>query len=89
MAGAAALIAWIVVGLAAGWLAAVLLPDGFGVVSHLVVGVLGAVIGGVLVSLAVPGDGGLVGSIVVAVAGAVVLLLMLRLVSRSKILADD
>ena len=70
-------------------LSAVMLPDGFGVVSHLVVGVLGAVIGGVLVSLAVPGDGGLVGSIVVAVAGAVVLLLMLRLVSRSKILADD
>ena len=83
-----ALAAWIVAGAAAGWLTAELLPGGFGTVSHVVVGSIGAVIGGSLVSLAVPGGAGLVGSLVVALVGAVVLLLMLRVVDRGRITAD-
>ena len=62
------LIAWLVVGLVAGWLAGQFMRGGgYGVVGDIVLGVIGAFVGGFIFSLVLPGSGvGLLGSIVVA-----------------------
>jgi len=78
------LIAWLLIGVVAGWLAGVLVKgSGFGLIVDTVVGMVGAVIGGWLSSLLnISIGGGLIGSVVIAVIGAVVLLLGIRVVKR-------
>jgi uncharacterized membrane protein YeaQ/YmgE (transglycosylase-associated protein family) len=73
-------VAWLIVGLIAGWLAGVFIKgSGFGVVGDIIVGIVGALIGGLLFSLLAPGASvGLVGSIVVAFVGACILLAIAR-----------
>jgi uncharacterized membrane protein YeaQ/YmgE (transglycosylase-associated protein family) len=77
---------WIVIGLIAGWLASAVVGGGFGVIGDIVVGVVGAFLGGfILRGLHVSTPfGGLAGSIFVAFIGAVVLLLLLRLINRTR-----
>ncbi|HEY0830634.1 MAG TPA: GlsB/YeaQ/YmgE family stress response membrane protein [Candidatus Dormibacteraeota bacterium] len=81
-------LAWIVVGLIAGAIAArVVAGRGFGCVADIVVGVAGAIIGGFLLS-ALFGASGTVGfwpSLVVAFIGAAVLLAVLKLVSGGRL----
>ena len=75
-------IAWILVGLIAGAIAArVVAGRGFGCIADIVVGVAGAIIGGFLLStfFGVSGNVGFWGSIVVAFIGAAVLLAALKL----------
>jgi uncharacterized membrane protein YeaQ/YmgE (transglycosylase-associated protein family) len=77
------IIAWIVVGLIAGWLAGMAMGGhGFGVLGNIIVGILGAVIGGFVAGLIFPGTdfttGFNVATIITAFIGAVVLLLILR-----------
>jgi uncharacterized membrane protein YeaQ/YmgE (transglycosylase-associated protein family) len=76
---------FILVGLAAGWLAGQLMKGGgFGVVGDIVVGVIGALLGGVLFrTLGVSAGGGLLGSLIVATIGAVILLFLLRLIKKA------
>jgi uncharacterized membrane protein YeaQ/YmgE (transglycosylase-associated protein family) len=79
------LILFILIGLAAGWLAGqVVKGGGYGVVGDIVVGVIGALIGGFLFqrSGAFAGSG-LLGSLIVATIGAVVLLFGLRLIKKA------
>jgi uncharacterized membrane protein YeaQ/YmgE (transglycosylase-associated protein family) len=79
------LILFILIGLAAGWLAGqVVKGGGYGVVGDIVVGVIGALIGGFLFqrSGAFAGSG-LLGSLIVATIGAVVLLFLLRLIKKA------
>lgn len=81
-------LAWIVVGLIAGAIAArVVAGRGFGCIADIVVGVAGALIGGFLLSalFGASGNVGFWGSIVVAFVGAVVLLAALKLVSGGKL----
>jgi uncharacterized membrane protein YeaQ/YmgE (transglycosylase-associated protein family) len=81
------IIAWIVVGLIAGWLADRFVKGGgFGLIGDLVVGLLGALIGGFLVGFLLQGrfGVGLFGSIVVAFIGAVILIYILRLVGGKR-----
>ncbi len=81
-------LAWIVVGLIAGAIAArVVAGRGFGCIADIVVGVAGAPIGGFLLSalFGASGNVGFWGSIVVAFVGAVVLLAALKLVSGGKL----
>jgi uncharacterized membrane protein YeaQ/YmgE (transglycosylase-associated protein family) len=70
------LIAWLVVGLIAGWLASMVMQGGgLGIIGDIVVGVIGAFIGGFVLSLfGFAGTAGLIGSILVAFVGAVILL---------------
>ena len=77
------ILAWLVVGLIAGWLAGrVMKGGGFGLVGDIVVGIIGAFIGGLLLSIfGLGSQAGFLGSIVVAFVGAVILLWLLRLVS--------
>lgn len=79
------LLAFLVVGLVAGWLAGVLVKGGgFGLIGDLVVGVVGAFLGGWLFGLfGISTGGGLLGSIIVATIGAIVLLFIVRLIKRA------
>lgn len=76
---------FLLIGLAAGWLAGQLMRgDGFGLVGDIVVGVVGALLGGYLFStFGVSTGGGLLGSLIVATIGAVVLLFGLRLIKSA------
>jgi uncharacterized membrane protein YeaQ/YmgE (transglycosylase-associated protein family) len=76
---------FILIGLAAGWVAGQLMKGGgFGVVGDIIVGVIGALLGGFLFrTLGVSAGGGLFGSLIVATIGAVVLLFLLRLIKKA------
>jgi uncharacterized membrane protein YeaQ/YmgE (transglycosylase-associated protein family) len=80
------LIAWLVVGLVAGWLAGQFMRGGgYGLVGDVVLGIIGASVGGFLFSFFVPGASvGLLGSIVVAFIGAVILIALARALSRGR-----
>ena len=80
------ILAWIVVGLIAGWLASqVMRGGGYGLIGDIIVGAVGAVIGGFLAGalLNIPNavNGINVTSILVAFVGAVILIAILRMVS--------
>jgi uncharacterized membrane protein YeaQ/YmgE (transglycosylase-associated protein family) len=79
------IIAWLVIGAIAGWLAGkVVEGSGFGLIVDIIVGIIGAVIGGYLAgALGIAVGGGWIASIIVAVIGAVILLFVLRLVKRA------
>jgi uncharacterized membrane protein YeaQ/YmgE (transglycosylase-associated protein family) len=74
------LLAWLLVGLVAGFLAGqVMKGGGYGVIGDIVVGILGAFLGGFLASLlGLTGSAGLLGSIVVAFIGAIALIALVR-----------
>jgi uncharacterized membrane protein YeaQ/YmgE (transglycosylase-associated protein family) len=75
------ILAYLVVGLIAGWLAGMAMGGrGFGVLGNIVVGVIGALLGGFVGSALFHWDvtGFNVGSIVLAFLGAVLFLLILR-----------
>lgn len=79
------ILTWIIVGLVAGVLAA-LVVGGYGLVADIVVGVVGAFLGGWIFRAAgwhAP-FAGLAGTIFVAFIGAVVLLLILHLIHRAR-----
>jgi uncharacterized membrane protein YeaQ/YmgE (transglycosylase-associated protein family) len=73
------IIAWIVIGLIAGWLAGLAMRGGgFGIAGDIITGLIGALIGGFLMSFFVEGDTGFWGSIVVSFIGACVLIAIVR-----------
>jgi uncharacterized membrane protein YeaQ/YmgE (transglycosylase-associated protein family) len=80
------LIAWLVVGLIAGWLAGQFMKGGgYGIIGDIVLGVIGAFIGGFIFSILLPGTSvGLIGSIIVAFIGAVILIAIARALTRGR-----
>ena len=83
------IIAWIVLGLVAGWLAGMVMRGGgYGIIGDIVLGVLGALIGGWLWGVLTQTDvtlGFNLPSLLVAVLGAVVLIALSRLVSGRRV----
>ena len=79
-------IAWLVVGLIAGFLAStVMRGGGYGMIGDIIVGIVGAFIGGFLINLLIPDASfGFWGSIVVAFIGACVLIALLRAFSQGR-----
>ncbi len=77
---------WAVIGLIAGWLASAVIGGGFGIVGDIVIGVVGAFLGGFIFRTLGIGTpfGGIAGTIFVAFIGAVVLILLLRLIGKSR-----
>ena len=77
-------VAWIIIGGIAGWLAGVLIKGyGFGIVGNIIIGILGAGIAGILaprLGLYTESTGG---NIVAAVIGALILLFLIGLVKRA------
>lgn len=74
---------FILIGLAAGWLAGKLVRGGgYGILGDIVVGLIGAIIGGYLFRALGVTAYGLLGSLIVATVGAIVLIFLVRLVKR-------
>jgi uncharacterized membrane protein YeaQ/YmgE (transglycosylase-associated protein family) len=76
------ILAWIVLGLAAGWLAGMIMRGGgYGLIGDIILGILGALVGGWLTSLFTGGDITLafdLPSLLIAVLGAVILIALSR-----------
>jgi uncharacterized membrane protein YeaQ/YmgE (transglycosylase-associated protein family) len=78
------LIWFLLIGLAAGWIASMVMKSGRGgVLQYMVIGVIGALLGGWLFSLLGISAGGLIGSLIVATVGAIVLIALLRLLRKA------
>jgi len=77
------LIAWLFIGLVAGWLAGVIMPGkGFGLLGDLIIGLVGAFLGGLIINLLVPDAAfGFWGSLVVALIGACSLVAILHAIT--------
>jgi uncharacterized membrane protein YeaQ/YmgE (transglycosylase-associated protein family) len=86
------IIAWLVLGAIAGYIAGFLMKgdEGLGIIGHVILGIVGAVVGGFLASLlglntgTEDGDVINVVSIVVAVIGAIVVLAVASFLMRSR-----
>jgi uncharacterized membrane protein YeaQ/YmgE (transglycosylase-associated protein family) len=78
-------LAWIVVGLIAGWLAGqVMKGGGYGMVVDIILGLVGGLLGGWLFGqLGISAGSGMIGSIIVAFVGAVILVGITRLLKRA------
>jgi uncharacterized membrane protein YeaQ/YmgE (transglycosylase-associated protein family) len=79
------IIAWLIIGAIAGWLAGTFVKGGgFGLIGDIVVGVIGAFIGGWLAGvLHVHVGSGWISTIITAAVGAILLLIVLRAVRRA------
>lgn len=81
------LIAWIIIGLIAGFVTGKLMKgSGYGPLMDIIVGIIGAVVGGFIMThlFGASASGGFIYSIIVAVIGAVVLTLLLRLITGGR-----
>ncbi len=72
----------IIIGIFAGWIAEQIMKRKHGLLTNLVVGIVGALLGGFLAGLLGISFGGWIGSLIVSTAGAVLLLFLLGLVKR-------
>jgi uncharacterized membrane protein YeaQ/YmgE (transglycosylase-associated protein family) len=73
-------IAWLIVGLIAGYLAGKFMRGaGYGLIGDLVVGLIGAFLGGLLSGMFITGAYGFIGSVIVAFLGACLLIWVVRL----------
>jgi uncharacterized membrane protein YeaQ/YmgE (transglycosylase-associated protein family) len=82
------IIAWIVIGVIAGWLTGKIMKgSGFGFFADMLVGIVGAMVGGFIsyhLGLGGVNQHGLIISIVIAVFGAVILTWLVRLVTGDR-----
>ncbi|HEX7789672.1 MAG TPA: GlsB/YeaQ/YmgE family stress response membrane protein [Afipia sp.] len=79
------IIAWIIVGAIAGWLAGLIVKGaGFGLLGNIVVGIVGAVVAGwLLPQLGIRLGAGMVGEIINAAIGGIIVLVILALIRRA------
>lgn len=75
-------IGFIIIGIIAGWLAEKLMKRNHGLLTNLLVGVVGAFLGGFIARALGIGFGGFIGSLIIATLGAVLLLFLLGLIRR-------
>lgn len=84
MLASQSVIAWIVIGAIAGWLAGVLVKGyGYGLIGNIVIGILGAGIAGLLAPSIGIHTESMGGNIVASLLGALILLLLVGLVRRA------
>ena len=77
---------FLLIGVAAGWLASQIMKGGgSGLVTDLIMGVIGSILGGFLFGLLGLSADGALGSFVTATVGAIVLIAGLRIINRSRI----
>ncbi|ETR78805.1 membrane protein [Afipia sp. P52-10] len=79
------MIAWLVVGAIAGWLAGLIVKGGgFGLIGNIVIGIVGAVVAGwLLPQLGIAIGSGIVRAIINAAIGGVIVLVILSLIRRA------
>ncbi len=81
------IIAWIIVGLIAGWLAGLVMHGGYGLIGDIIIGIVGAIIGGFLAGVLTGQDyttGINLPTIIVAFIGSVILIAILRAVGPGR-----
>ena len=82
------IIAWIVVGAIAGWIASKVVPgdEGYGVLGGLIAGIVGALVGGFLFGLLTNNDDWLSGinipTIIAAIVGAIIVVFVWNMVTK-------
>lgn len=78
-------ILWIIFGAVAGWIASIIMKSNQGLLTDIIVGIVGAFIGGFIFNTfgAVGTTGFNLYSLLVAIVGAVVLLFIMRLIRRA------
>jgi uncharacterized membrane protein YeaQ/YmgE (transglycosylase-associated protein family) len=77
---------FLLIGRAAGWLASQIMKGGgSGLVTDLIMGVIGSILGGFLFGLIGLSADGAIGSLVTATVGAIVLIAGLRAINRARI----
>jgi len=77
---------FLLIGIAAGWLASqIMKAGGSGLVTDLIMGVIGSILGGFLFGLLGLSADGALGSLVTATVGAIVLIAGLRLINRQRL----
>ena len=81
------IIAWLVIGALAGWIAGMLVKgdEGYGVIGTIIAGIVGAIVGGFILGLITGEDfttGINIPTLVAAVVGAVIVVLVWRMVAR-------
>jgi uncharacterized membrane protein YeaQ/YmgE (transglycosylase-associated protein family) len=76
------IIAWLIIGGVAGWLAGLVMQGGgYGVIGDIIIGIIGSVVAGWLFgTLGIAPGAGVIGSIIAAAIGAIVLIFVLRLI---------
>lgn len=78
------LIGAIIIGILAGWIAEQVMKRNHGLLTNLIVGVVGALLGGFLARTLGISFGGWIGSLVVSTIGAILLLLILGFVKKPR-----
>jgi uncharacterized membrane protein YeaQ/YmgE (transglycosylase-associated protein family) len=83
------IIAWIVVGAIAGWVASKVVPgdEGYGVMGGLIAGIVGAIVGGFLFGALTGEDwttGINIGTLVAAIIGAIVVVFIWNMVTKRR-----
>lgn len=73
---------FLLIGLAAGWVAGQIMKSTLGLVGDLVVGVVGALLGGSLFRFAGLGPTNLLGQLIAAVVGAILFIVLLRFIRK-------
>jgi len=76
------IIGWIIIGIAAGWIAEKVMKRNHGLLTNLIVGVVGAFLGGFIATQLGMGPNGWIMSLVVATLGAILLLWIVGMVRR-------
>lgn len=79
-----ALIIWLVIGAAAGWLAGQIMKGGgFGLIGNIIVGIIGAFAAGwLLPTFGIYIGGGIIGDIINATIGALIVLFVVKLIAK-------
>lgn len=79
------ILGWIIIGIAAGWIAEKVMKRDHGLLTNLIVGVVGALLGGFIAgALGFGADGNWIVSLIIATVGAVILLFILGLIKRRR-----
>lgn len=80
-------IAWIVIGLLAGFIAEKVMKNDMGLLMNLVLGVVGALVGGFVFGLLGIDAGGFIGSLVIATLGAILVLWIVGMLKKRGVMS--
>lgn len=78
-------LAWIIVGMIAGWFAGkVMKGGGYGIIMDIILGIIGGIVGGRLFGMiGIQIGNGMIGSIIIAFIGAVILVWLTRMIKKA------
>jgi uncharacterized membrane protein YeaQ/YmgE (transglycosylase-associated protein family) len=81
---AKSLIAWVIIGLIAGWVASLIVGGGGGLVAYIIAGLIGSVVGGFLAQqfkIKLNLGNAFLEQVIIAIVGAIVVLIIARIIT--------